>query len=489
MPPKVRKPPPRPSLRVPKTTRCVLPLLPPDVLRIVFLRYEAIDFGNFLICKALLPHTLAALYNNVTLLSVDQLGEFCSILRHRPSLAQLVSSLVLVPVTSFEMRPEENPWHSAWGNRGAGQLARTQKELEVQNNHSYVPSAVILGPGLLKDLCRILPLRQLRVLGGHLRRALLSRPYLESSPLPQLAILELIASLDSLGADFHEPDDYAIFHNLALVPSLRGLAVLGQTRRLPIHCLNLAPATYLTPRTLFLDTVSLPDLVFLGPEARVLFSALRPGLRSLTLSALTFYPSIMDDLLRLPPTVDLLSLQLGNSCPSFVAPSTPPTFSSPSLALALPTLRHLHLSGPLLSPSTFPNVIHRLPALHCLSLGAHAQVDGAQLLSLLRGGPPSWPKIRTLTLNICACGSAPPPAAASAAAAVPARFRDRQAKPATAAARSAPRWPPGLSAADVREFARVAATREVDLAGTALCAAGLCGGDGAWGHSCPPAWA
>jgi len=255
-----------------------------------------------------------------------------------------------------------------------------------------------------------------------------------------------------------------------------------------------------------LHSVGLENFSLVGVEVRAVFSALRPGLASVKISARDMYPGLIDDLVRLPATVTNLSLELGDECPRFVDPDSAPKFDSPFLALALPKLQHLHLHGPLLSSTTFPFVIQRLPELFCLSLGAHANINGQHLTSLLRGGPPSWPKIRHLTLNICECGShssptvaafpspsttARPPRFMYDADAVPHSHHEPHDPPCTGCGRGlgVPAWPPHLRPADMRAIAHVAAVKDLDVRGSAVCAARLCGGDGAEGHRCPVAWA
>ncbi|GAA6049364.1 hypothetical protein JCM3770_007309 [Rhodotorula araucariae] len=491
----------------PPKTRCILPLLPPDILQRIFHDEGAIKFDNFLLCKSLLPHTLAALYTTVVLVTVYDFTEFCGALQCQPSLTQHVRNLMLISDTIYGTGGKDSPWHPDRGHIGGGQLGRNQKELEDRKHRPYDPGSLIVGPGLLKDLCRILPgLQTLQIFGVHVWRPLFSRSFLEENPFRHLVTVELFPPLNIDEPDIYTPEGAAIFKNLALIPSLRTFVMRGGTQGLPLNLLNLAPASSLAPRSLFLQTVAVDDFVSLGPESRVLFSALRPGLRALNVSSLTLYPSFMDDLQRLPPTIEALSVRLGDSCPSFLLapPSRGPTFSSSALASALPALQHLHLSGPLLSPESIPRVIQRLPALYSLSLGPHSQVDGEQLTGLLSASAPGSPQIRALALDICAC-TGPSPAAASsssssssspkkgAAAALSSGPRRALPKrpPASASASapsssSAPRWPPGLTALQVRAIAQVAP--EVELRGSTLCAAGLCGGDGAWGHRCPETW-
>lgn len=358
-----------------------------------------------------------------------------------------------------------------------------------------------LDPCLLQDLCRILiRVRTVRA-PGPIARVLLERSFLEGRPFPCLARLELFLPPELVD---WEPFDDGALSRLSLIPSLRSVTVQAGVEELPVDFLNLSAASYTRPGSLFLIQFELDHFDVLGPEARVVFTSLQPGLQCVSLEAMSFYPGAFDDLLCLPPTLEFLKLALGDLCPAYVPRESPsPKFDSPALALAFPNLTGLVLVGPILSPSTIPDVIQRLSQLVDLWLGPHGDIDGRQLCSLLRGGPRSWPKIGNLRVDTCSCDpSRPrlPPGNTLARLARIARHRDGGSartetggagvapKKRSSGATRAPAWPPNLRASDVRELVAITDSKDVAFDGTALCAARLCGGDGADGHRCPAGW-
>lgn len=351
---------------------------------------------------------------------------------------------------------------------------------------------------------------ELRVCGVRAYRDLFDTPFLEERPFPRLRRLELFARTRDVDNGIFEPRDAALFANLRLIPTLRFVGLeSGDAAALGNNALAVVggAAAYLAPRTLRLVELHLVDFAHVGSAARTLFSALRPGLATVRISARELYEAVVDDLVRLPSTVTSLELVLGDDCPHYTPSAAPPrALDSADLARALPYLHHLHLSGPLVSPSTFPLVIQHLPLLHCLRLGPHTPIPSTQLTSLLRGGPPAWPRLDTLTLSVCSCDLSPAgvQAAHDLGLALRTLGLPRHASHAACTCASCPRapsaggggggtrapgWPEGLSAQDVRDVRHVARSRGVGVFGNALCAARVCGGDRAGGHRCPEGWA
>ncbi|GAA5907449.1 hypothetical protein JCM8208_001380 [Rhodotorula glutinis] len=480
-------------------TRCILPTLPPDLLLRIFQLDRAITLDNAVLSKALLPHTLGALASCVALSSLTRLSSFCCALERRPFLADAVEDIGLYVATPQDVDSEVEWWLPASSTIGAGQLAKDRKELESRKKRPNAPERLIVGPGLLRDLFRLLPrVRFLTVVGLEVYRILLARTYLDERPFPRLDSLVLDVDADLLGEDLRQPDDDALFANLALIPTLRCVILETSAHDLAVSSFNLAAGTYLAPRSLYLPTLRVLDFGRIGPEASTLFSALRPGLVRFTISCQSFYKGFDEDLVRLPPTVVNLSLTVGLPCPFYFAPAVAPKVDNPLLPLALPNLRHLRLSGPLVSPSTFPNVIEHLADLRTLAFGTHTDLDAAQLLAYLRRrtSPASsaLPAFTALQIDVCRCDPATDtlaldPGLVRRSAALDYHGQGTQFKVARA-----PNWPAGLGKDDAREIVRVCGgagskgAREVQLSGSVVCALKGCGGDGFAGHRCPEGW-
>ncbi|GAA5839640.1 hypothetical protein JCM9279_006005 [Rhodotorula babjevae] len=462
-------------------TRCILPTLPPDLLQRMF--REALTFDNFLLSKALLPHALAALANYTILRGDDRLILFCVAVRRRPFLVDAVEELEVSLDTVSVLGDTRVFLGPDWSTQPvAGQLGRDREELEGRKDQRVDVDYFELSPSLVQDLCRLLPnLWRLRVYGVETYEVLVDPQYLEQRPFRRLRALELLSRHIYAGLDVYEPQHRALFRHLALLPTLEHLVLdSSDAAELPSLDIGVDTSTSVAPRSLSLQSITLDNFSLIGVELRAVFSALRPGLTAVKISATDMYPGLVDDLVRLPSTVTNLSLTLGDDCPGFVEPESAPKFDSPLLPLALPKLQHLHLHGPLVSSSTFPVVIHHLPDLHCLSLGAHADVDGAQLISLLRGGPPSYPPPHPRPVPVRL-----DPAAGWHS------YHEPDDPPCTDCGRGlgVVSWPARLRLADMRAVASVAGVKDIDVRGTAVCAARLCGGDGAGGHRCPVAWA
>ncbi|GAA5941687.1 hypothetical protein JCM3775_003634 [Rhodotorula graminis] len=503
------KVPPRPPPRH-KTTRCILPALPPDLLQRICRHDRAITLDNAALSKALLPHTLVALARYPLLNGPDRLASLCVALRRRPLLVDAVEELDLSFETVYDAGHTFVYEGPQW-TPGAiqGQLGRDRKELEARKGQHVDVENFKLSPSLLQDLCGLLPnLRRLRVYGVQTYGHLVEPQYLAQRPFHRLHTLELLSRGLYAGPEVYEPQHQALFRNIALIPTLRHLILdSSDVEELPRNNLGVDPSTFVPPRSIYLKSLVLSNLSLIGIEVRAVFSALQPGLTSVHISSRAMYDGLVDDLVRLPPTVLRLLITLGDECPRFVYPDSGPKFDSPLLPLAFPNLQHLGLDGPLVSSSTFPDVILRLSDLHCLTLGAHADVDGAGLVSLLRGGPPSWPKIRHLTLDICQCASlsswpatglfSPPLVPARVPRfvfdpdALPHSHHEPHDPPCTDCGRGlgVVSWPARLRLADMRAIAMIAVNKDIDVRGSAVCAARMCGGDGAEGHRCPTAWA
>ncbi|GAA6036744.1 hypothetical protein JCM8097_003456 [Rhodosporidiobolus ruineniae] len=70
--------------------------LPPSLLRLVLLDpLKPISFKNFIICKTLLPYTLEALYNHVSLVKRGSFAKFDACTKARPAVIELIKSFTV----------------------------------------------------------------------------------------------------------------------------------------------------------------------------------------------------------------------------------------------------------------------------------------------------------------------------------------------------------------------------------------------------------
>lgn len=336
-----------------------------------------------------------------------------------------------------------------------------------------------------------MPLERIRIGNPLLAAAILTRDFLETNPLPNLADLEISPFLRPdhaydivVGRLVHElaqtsrrvderPDSsmsspYPVQPYLAQLvhlPALEFLSLGAVTADLALNLLNLDPAFALAPRSLHIKHLYLPTTILMPGQLRTFAAALGTALTSFELDALVLLTDLDDVLIRLPPSLVCLVVRLGSShCPNQYRSTVAGTIGAP--ALDLPNLVSLELKGDIVSASTLAG-IERLEHLERLFLGEHTQYDLAALLALLPrpdtdadADPPTSPRpLRRLTLNICAC----PPDEEDLVRAKPG---------------SAPRWPRGFGAHDARELLREAGARGVELEGSVRCAARACEGGG-----------
>ncbi|BGP63489.1 hypothetical protein NBRC10512v2_004836 [Rhodotorula toruloides] len=368
----------------PASTRCLITSLPSDLYPSIF--HEAIDHDNFVLCRALLPHTLAELYRLVELSDVDVLVQFAAAVMRRPWLVEEVREIMLNRDDDADRWPRLNT---------------------------------------------------------------------------------IILNLDEADDGWTYTSDAELVHSLAKVATLEHLVFRFAPHDLPIDLLNLGPRVSVPARSLRLRSFAVEKHFRIGRDIRVLLAGLAADcLRTVKIEGLLAYPDIMHDLALLPPTVDHLDLKLGNNCPYYDHSAKHPKLAD--IAWHMPSLEHLHLGGDIVSRATF-DVIYALPRLYCLSLSQHTSIDADRLLSLLRGGPSTWPRIRRLTVSICEC---PEPAKGPST-----RCLEHTAQSKT------PNWPPNFGENDAKQLVQICNGKDIRLSGSILCATGECDSDDE--HDCP----
>ncbi|GAA6036750.1 hypothetical protein JCM8097_003459 [Rhodosporidiobolus ruineniae] len=76
--------------------------LPPHLVRQILLNpVRPIRLSNLTVCKALLPHALAALYNHVDIRDHDLFLSFADTVEKHPGLLKLIRSCFFGPVTTM----------------------------------------------------------------------------------------------------------------------------------------------------------------------------------------------------------------------------------------------------------------------------------------------------------------------------------------------------------------------------------------------------
>ncbi|KPV74425.1 uncharacterized protein RHOBADRAFT_44915 [Rhodotorula graminis WP1] len=475
------------------------------LLALIFAR-SGYTRGYLTICKRISPVIDYLFHRAPALRSPDQLLSFCHHLEREPSRVREVNYLLIDAHCEF---PVWNPPGAGLESpRGRRLQLPTGAELSelVELADEWVPpefpsGRLVAGPALVQDLLRALPLHRLRVGNPPLATAVLTREFVESSPLQELARLDIAPYTrpdNELGRLFrldpdkdprssereHEHDspsgpsqqDLAreFLASLCLLPSLKRLSFGALGWDLPVGFLNIDPPGALPPRSLRVERFALPSSFILPVEVCSLAAALAIGLTSFELDAIGLGGQLDDLVMRLPPTLRRLVVRIGRSkCPCIYDTSYSGAISA--AALDLPNLVSLELKGDVVSPSTLAG-IQRLEHLERLTLGEHTQYDLAALLALLPRPappdavvPPSSPTtpprpLRRLTLDICSC---------------PPDDEDlMRSRPGTA-----PRWPSGFGAADARELLREAGPCGVVVEGPVRCAAGACEGSGEV-HAC-----
>lgn len=319
---------------------------------------------------------------------------------------------------------------------------------------------LVLGIGLVKDLLRLFTrLESINVVGMYFIRPILQREPLQDRAWPRLSTIVL--NMDEFDDGFADSYDAELVHNLSFLPALAHLIIRFASHDLPVDLLNLGPRVSVPARSLRLKSLTVEKHAHIGCEIRVLLAAPTDSLRTVKIDGGFAYPNLFQDLALLPPSVDHLDLKLGHSCPYNDRTAKHPKLAD--IAWYLPNLEHLHLAGDIVNKATF-DVIYALPRLRCLSLDQHTSIDAARLLSLLRGGPSTWPRIRRLTVSICEC--------------------PEKGQGLGYAARSkTPNWPPHFGEGDARQLVQICKAKEIELSGSVLCAAGEC--DSEDEHDCP----
>lgn len=466
-----------------RKTRCLITSLPCDLYPSIF--HEAIDHNNFVLCRALLPHTLAELYRLVELSDVDVLVQFAAAVMRRPWLVEEVREIMLRDDDAVDDCSGEILWATTGLLGGYGQLgtfdalyerrsASTQISLlrpviliqESRAGRPYRPLALVCGIGLITDLLRLTTrLESFNVVGMYFIRPLLLNDSLLQDRWPRLNTI--ILNLDEADDGWTYTSDAELVHSLAKVATLEHLVFRFAPHDLPIDLLNLGPRVSVPARSLRLRSFAVEKHFRIGRDIRVLLAGLAADcLRTVKIEGLLAYPDIMHDLALLPPTVDHLDLKLGNNCPYYDHSAKHPKLAD--IAWHMPSLEHLHLGGDIVSRATF-DVIYALPRLYCLSLSQHTSIDADRLLSLLRGGPSTWPRIRRLRVSICEC---PEPAKGPST-----RCLEHTAQSKT------PNWPPNFGENDAKQLVQICEGKDIRLSGSVLCATGECDSDDE--HDCP----
>ncbi|KAK4335770.1 hypothetical protein RTBOTA2_004540 [Rhodotorula toruloides] len=399
-------------------TRCLITSLPPELYPSIFA--EAIDHGNFVLCRALLPHTLVELYRTVELSDQVELAQFAAAIMRRPWLASEVRSFVLRDIdVEIDEEADGLVWDKIDPSLGSDRL-ETLQVLTGKRGRPYQPDDIIVGHGLIKDVLRLMSnLEDLDITGVYFRRHLFIPAFLEEGPWPRLKALRLAS--DKRDAGYVQQPDQGILRNIsAFLPTLNTLTLRSSGSK---------------PQHQDLDT-------------------------SEPVPAFRVYADIFHDFRHLPPTIEYLRIGLGPACPLYDRSVEYPKFEAG--AWHLPQLKSLHLDGDIVSRATF-DLIYALPEVESLALGAHTAIEAQPLLSLIRGGPSTWPRLSCLTVNICSCSE------------------DEPKYPFTHSA--TPNWPPHFNKQDASELLRFCDVRDIVLRGSVLCAFGVCAPDGA--HGCP----
>ncbi|BGP33230.1 hypothetical protein JCM10296v2_005024 [Rhodotorula toruloides] len=427
----------------PASTRCLITSLPSNLSPSIF--HEAIDHDNFALCHALLPYMLAELYRIAEISDADILLQFAAAIMRRPWLVEEVLEIMLRDDDAVDDESGEIFWETTGLLSGHGQLG-TLDALYERRRRPYRPLALVCGIGLVRDLLRLTTrLESFNVVGMYFIRPILLNDSLEDR-WPRLNTV--ILNLDEADDGWTYTSDAELVHNFAEVPTLKHLVFRFAPHDLPVDLLNLGPRVSVPARSLSLMSFAVEKHFRLGRDIRVLMAGIAADcLRTVKIEGLLAYPEFMHDLALLPPTVDHLDSKLGNTCPYYNRSGRHPKLAN--IAWHMPSLEHLHLEGDIVSRATF-DVIYALSRLYCLSLSQHTSIDTDRSLSLLRGGPSTWPRIRRLTVSIC---------------------EHRTGR------RSGEN--------DAKQLVQICVGKDIRLSGSILCATGECGSDDE--HDCP-AW-
>ncbi|BGP01134.1 Proteophosphoglycan ppg4 [Rhodotorula toruloides ATCC 204091] len=446
----------------PASTRCLITLLPSDLYPSIF--HEAIDHDNFVLCRALLPYTLAELYRVVEISDSAVLVRFVAAIRRRPWLLGEVREIMLRDDDAMDEVTGEVYWETTGLLLGYGQLG-TFASLDERRRRPYRFNTLESGIGLIEDLLRLTTrLESFNVVGMYFIRPLLLNELLQDR-WPRLNTV--ILNLDEADDGWTYTSDAELVHNLAELPTLKHLVFRFAPHDLPVDLLNLGPRVSVPARSLRLRSFAVEKHFRIGRDIRILLAGLAADcLRTVKIEGLTAYPEFMHDLALLPPTVDHLDLKLGNTCPYYDRSAKHPKLAN--IAWHMPNLEHLHLEGDIVSRATF-DLIYALPRLYCLSFSQHTSIDADRFLSLLRGGPSTWPRIRRLTVSICECPEDEV-------------GRLTRCLEHTASSKT-PNWPPRFGEKDAKQLVQICEIKDIRLSGSVLCATGECDSDDE--HDCP----
>ncbi|GAA5999814.1 uncharacterized protein JCM10292_003754 [Rhodotorula paludigena] len=222
-------------------------------------------------------------------------------------------------------------------------------------------------------------------------------------------------------------------------------------------------------------------------------------LASLTIESWHFYPSFMDDLRLLPPTLKLLALWVGeHKCRRAIAAAGLGDFRSlrdtrriisrlseqsppfGDVQLNLPNLSVLHLNGDILANSTF-DLIDSLPSLSTVVFGPHANFDAALLVNYIYD---RWSHVLMLGIDVCECESPSIVFASSSRTDKPRNTggTDKPRGTGGATGVAGPRWRAGFDLDQARDVVAACHATHLGITGTILCATGT--GAGMVGERC-----
>ncbi|BGP17482.1 hypothetical protein JCM10213_004422 [Rhodosporidiobolus nylandii] len=416
-----------------QTARCYLIHLPPAVLQQI-LRGVPLSPSQVPLSKALLPHTLEALFYDVQLFSRESLVQFCAALNKRPELEGKIREFGLSsrddddegdsePDTDDEMGSEEE---LSGGMRRIGLGSPAQR--------ANIP--------LLKSLFRrLVNLKELTLCGKAYYKPILSRAFLEDGLFTRVSTVAISLNKQE---DLEEEDDAKLCRDLSLLPALKHVEIWGGGEEAPCDLLNLSFDVALAPRSWSLESFKMRQKPFIGVEARNLWRSFLPGFTHLKIEANGCYADFAEDLALLPPTLVGLDLNFGMSCTYDTAGPLPVL---DTVILSFPSLKHLHLGGNLLTPAIFPN-IQRLTSLVCVLFDYHCALTGDGMLPLIEG-PNRLPRLSALGMHICQC-------------------------PRNGGTIPLPRWLPALKRPEAQRIVAAAKRAGIRVGGNLLCATRDC---------------
>ncbi|KPV74423.1 uncharacterized protein RHOBADRAFT_54249 [Rhodotorula graminis WP1] len=370
---------------------CRLVRLPTSVVRLIFSHLEDLPLDQICICRALHPFLLDRLYSLVGLSTVRKIRSFASALAHHPERARLVITLRLYEKAFTSGK--DTVIDLQCGDKGAGQL----------HDFATAPSCEdVIGIGLLKDIiCRLPVVHLLVIWGDQLASHLFSPDTVAQPNFPRLRHLFIVCEVNPHNAS--APD---LWRHLGSLSSLDLLIVHHLNSSAAGDVLNLDTATHVAPRSILVKHLIVKKALSLGPGFRRILQSLAVGLREVEIDGWVVYPSLLDDLALLPPTVERLEISLGQAgCapPDTAADvafrkgmsimdrarrddlglSTRPL--STSLA-SLPNLVTVILQGDIVSSATF-EYLADLEHLKWLRLGTHTRFSTDDVVDFVWAAP------------------------------------------------------------------------------------------------------